>query len=407
MLKNGIYVATGNLAVAAANLAVASIVTTKSGLQVYGEYILYQTVFLTWCLVSRPTTWQAIIKFSPTQPLSQLVRLSLKLEIRYWCTSSTLLIATYFTLSEDQFSAYGYDLILLTVILGSLAINNGTLLGYARAQDRFRSITLIQITSSISKTIAVTFFNNDALTLFLLLVAIDFFIWLTAILINLFRTTSLISILTRLRNEPEAPTSDFSRFSAWGTVHAILDLPVTQLDKLLVSALLGKEAAGAIDIVKKMSQIIGQIANPIYLTVLPWFSREVAAGRSGSIVKSCIKLTSALFAFGVAFMCTLYLIYEPFNTTFFSGELGQHKSVILFYTAVQSLALCFIWIHPLTIAHGKMKTITAALIISNSTYLLIIYLYTETLALHSVPLAFLVQATFIIALKLYVLGRSN
>lgn len=379
-------------------LIIAAILTSAQGLRGYGEFAFLQAIYLIWCTISKPSTWQAIIKYAPNDNLASLAKLSLSTELFSWAAASLILIVT--TIISSKFLTPPITAqALAAIIIGSIFANNGTLIGYTRSKGNFSAVAITQLTSSALKVILCTKLSYDPKLFFTISTISDGLAWGAATLV----------IANKIKNEPnksrKTPRADFVKFSFWGNALLVLDLPVSQLDKIIVSALIGPEATGALDIMKKTSQAIGQAAAPINQIIFPKFSEYAAKGNTKEIEEISKKITTLLIAASVVAVITIAILFEHINTLIFSGEISNYKTLLITYTAVQGLALSFIWVHPLSIIYARMQSIATALLISNTLYVLIILLMAGKIGITAVVLAFSAQSATLILQKLYLIKR--
>lgn len=401
ILKNGIYVFFGNSAVALSGLIISAVLTSNQGLAFYGEYVLYLSVFMVWGAITKPNTWQAIVKFSATCDLNILTRESIFLEVLIFIISSVILFLLVLVVQNlGFFEGSSFWIVILALVVGGPLVNNGTLLGRARSRGDYFSISIVQLLSSITKVLICFLVDGDAKELFFTVVLFESFLWGLAL------TRELLIKNTGSRVDGNVSKSAFIRFSIWGSVHTILDLPVTHLDKLLVGALLGKEASGILDIIKKIAQCLGQIANPIYMIVFPEFSRWIANGWKDKVISACKKTTFALLAFGAFFVLCLYVFFNTLDIVLFSSNLSDKRYLVVFYAVIQSLALSFIWVHPLSVVCIKMAVISAIVAIANILYLTTILFLSPVIGLYAIVYSFALQASILIGFKLFYISRS-
>lgn len=401
-LKRGFAVLSGNLSISISNFIISGILISKNGLKSYGLFVVLQSCYLIWMTVSKPVTWQTIVKFAPSLDLKILVKESIKIEIIGALASTTLIITTLAIAKQYNTWISDYLLVALVILCGSLITNNGTLLGYLRASGNFSTVANIQIASAILKVLTSLKLSHDIQLYFITTVLIDIVLWGIAVAHTIHKHKPLIT---------EKPNHNYSfssllKFSYWGTFHAVLDLPVTQLDKILISSLIGLEATGVLDIIKKLSQVVGQFAAPIYQVIFPEYTKLLYEHKTTKLLKLSANLSILILACGIAVVTCTYLTFNLINSYAFSDELYGYKRELILYLSIQSLALCFIWVHPLSISLGKMKQTAYILIASNTLYLGTIYLFAKQYSIDAVIFAFTLQSSTLIAAKLYIILNS-
>lgn len=398
-LKSGFAVLSGNLSISVSNFIISGILISKNGLENYGLFVVLQSCYLIWMTLSKPITWQTIVKYAPVLDLRTLTKASLKIELASALLSTAILSITltlaslYFTWIPDYLG------VILAIASGSILVNNGTLLGYLRANRNYSTVAFIQTFSAALKILTSIILSSDIQLYFITTILIDIVLWGLAILHTIYKNKTI----HYAPPNQDVRFSELVKFSFWGTFHAVLDLPVTQLDKVLISSLIGLEAAGVLDIIKKLSQVAGQFAAPIYQVIFPEYSKLIYEQKTKSLIKLSTILSIAILSCGVVLVVSTYVGFDLLNRYAFSNELNGHKHELIIYLAVQSLALCFIWVHPLCISLGKMRQTSFILIISNTLYLGTIYLFAMDYSIAAVIFAFTLQSSTLIIAKLYII----
>lgn len=406
LLNRAFSVLGGNISISAGNFIIAGILISKSGLVNYGIFVSLQAAYYSWATVSKPLTWQAIIKYSSSTTPSHLLSISLKTEVIG--AFIALIAASVIAVSAIYLWAPSEDYVVCGVMIffASLMLNNGTTVGYLRVNRRFKTIALLQSLSAILKVPTCLYFAEDIELYFISTLVVDIAIWLPALIVITYKERTAAN-----KNNKPACTGlklvDFLRFAYWGTLHSTLDLPVTQLDRLLISALISLEAAGIFNLIKRISQIIGQIADPIYQVIFPEFSELLHDRETRKIKEISKKISLAILISSMLTTAVLFILFEPLNNLAFAGEMADYKSELITYLAIQSAALCFIWIHPLFIALGHMKQNAVILLISNIIYTSLIILLAESLSIWGIIIAFLLQSSSLIAMKAYIIKTKN
>jgi len=287
--KKGIQILIGNGIYALAGLASAAIIIKKSSLEEYGTLVLLQAVFFTWSALTKPSTWQAVVKFSANHDLSIVANQSLSLETKtFWKTLAIIpLIAgmlNFLDYTEELTS-----IIIASTLWCSLIINNGTVIGVLRTKENYYNIALTQVLSSTQRIILALLLGQHVELYFLATTLIDALLWGYLIRMHVTKpfnkkSNNILCFDVKL----------FSSFSWWGTLHSALDLPVMHLDKILVMSLLGPAAAGALDLLKKVAQLPGQISAPANQIMLKKYSIFVQSKNIDGIRKTTITSAIAL-----------------------------------------------------------------------------------------------------------------
>lgn len=372
------------------NLLVAFILTSKFGLSYYGELALYQAIFLSYSVLMKPVTWQAIVKFVTLTDLHRLVVLSFKLELLFIVFSMVLALIIFPFFNNIN------PMLFFFLSIAYIVINNGTIIGANRAQRNYLHTSILIFISSVSKVLLCVYSEFNPLEIFLCLILCDFITWCIYAFLFYFLFKNRI---IRKSDDEEVKADDFIRFSLWGTFHLILDLPVKHFDKILIAYLFGNAATGVLDLAKRLSQVVAQIFVPLNTIIYPRYVDLVANRNLKRILKLNSNVTFALVLVSVVFLLIAYTFFDIFDSWFTSGTMFEYRNLVLGFLVVQLFALILSWLHPLSLALGSMKLIASSILLSNVIYVLIIYLFSSFFELYAVLLAFAIQVSFVLILK--------
>ncbi|MGI2170515.1 lipopolysaccharide biosynthesis protein [Shewanella sp. MF05960] len=385
----------GNISLALSAFIIAAILIADLSVKEYGEFVLYQSCIVSWVIISKPPVWQAIVKFSYEIKLNEVLKISYFLElVCYFFTALILFFILYFC-----FYSVVVENILLIVfsIFFGYFINSGVVLGFFRSQSKFYILSLIQFISSCIKLVFATFYHEDVKVLFISFVFIDGALWVLAftyVYMEYKRNkdeSSLINAISKKR---------ITNFAFWSWGNSISDLPVTQFDRVIIAYLMGLELVGVYNIMKRVSQLLGQIADPISQISFPKFSEMLHEGKVGSIYKIIIKISLLMFLVTIVSLSFTYLLYEMVNEHVFSSKLTLYKNELLMFMSIQGLSLVFVWIHPLFLSVGKMKEGFFIVTFSSLFYVMLLFLLRD-MGLAGVLIATILQFFVLISLKVY------
>ncbi|MGF1784833.1 oligosaccharide flippase family protein, partial [Photobacterium swingsii] len=191
----------------------------------------------------------------------------------------------------------------------------------------------------------------------------------------------------------------FLNYSFWGNTHAFLDLPVSHLDRIIISAVFSVELVGVFNLVKRIGGIVKQLADPVLQILFPKFIDCLKCGNVNQIkiVISQLRIVSFLLAFLTLFVG--FFGYEIIEKAMFAGEMADYKYEILAFSIVQVYAFSYIWIHPLCISLSAMREVTIITLVSNVIYLVMLVIGVNYLDMYGVVLATLIQYAIVIQLK--------
>ena len=237
---------------------------------------------------------------------------------------------------------------------------------------------------------------------------------------------------------PATAWKPFLHFSGWTYITSTLDIPIRQLDVLIVSALTSFEVTGIYKVIKQVCALLTGLADPLYQAIYPQFAalvaarggpmwgerprspKEVVRGRTtyedsphGATTNKraagryAVKV-GAVIAAVIGPMALVLAVFSPwwlglvFGEAFAAGWLPL--SVFLLVTV---LSVSCIAVHPLFIALGYVKQNAIVLLIANGAYFVCAWLLTSAIGLVGLAVAAGLQLALVVGLKVaYMRARS-
>jgi O-antigen/teichoic acid export membrane protein len=382
----------GTASVSAANLIIAIILTNSKGIEYYGEFVFIQAIFLTYSVIFRPLTWQAIIKYAPVTTPESLINISLKIELLF-----SIIGAVFFNLFTYFFAEkyFGLETFILSIVF--ILINNGTLIGFTRAKNSYYYVSFLIVISSISKVVIAITFSDEPLFVFFYMTLTEAVLWFLFLFYKYFQ----LNKIDDNRIYSSFNKVDFYKFSLWAMLHEILDLPVRHLDKIIVGGFLGNSAVGVLDLVKRISQVVAQFSVPLNAIVFPKYSYLINEKDFYAVKRISYLITAFLSLCSLFIVFVFYMIFDEVNEKLFSNQLLGYELIALGYLSIQLVAVVFVWVHPLSLIIMNMKSIAKIILIANSIYLLTLFLTLDYLGIYAALLAFGIQVFFVINAKLF------
>ncbi|WP_254304466.1 lipopolysaccharide biosynthesis protein [Citrobacter freundii] len=195
-------------------------------------------------------------------------------------------------------------------------IQNGTIIGILRKKNEFGFISCCYIISMLAKLVGIFMLSHsNAEAIFMYTLYVDLACWSVLTLYVLKKNNSNLLetiIITKLE------IIDYFKFSCWGTVHAIIDLPVTQLDKFIVATFLGPNSVAIYNIIKRLGSIMEQISEPINQILYPRFTEIIKNNDINDVFVIAKKIILLVFCLSIFYFNILLFKY-------FSVALGLMK----------------------------------------------------------------------------------
>ncbi|CDG84606.1 lipopolysaccharide biosynthesis protein [Janthinobacterium agaricidamnosum] len=205
----------------------------------------------------------------------------------------------------------------------------------------------------------------------------------------------------------EAP-DDKKIFSAgkWASFLAIADLPVANVDKVLVAVALSPEALGIYNIFKRLYSIIGMATAPVYMNSIPEFSRKINLGDTAGAFALWRKTIMLLLPLSLLVGAACYLLRGIWIPMIYRG-LAAYGAELMVVIASAVVAGSFITTHAIYWALGKKKQTTAIAVGSNLFYLAMLLSLSHWLGLIGAVGAFLIHVTLVVAIKVVFLLKEK
>lgn len=394
-IKSFVNILSGNISLALSTFLIASIIVSNYGMSDYGEYVVAQTLFMVLPIISRPLIWQAIVRYKKDIPLKELFYTSIIVEYAIGSFTFAIILSVMWGLNAAFTFDYkvfenGY---FVAISFLSLLYNIGSAIGFLRATERYFVISLIMGMSSLLKVVFCYFSTLDISDLSLCLLAFDAATGLVTILICIY-------LCQRMHGEVNIKYKNIdkiTRFSLWGSLQSFLDLPISQLDRVVVSIFLDSALLGVFNLIKRLGGMLTQLSEPVTQILLNKFVRS---DLQMADIKSIERLAFLFVTFLLPFSIISFIITFPtLNEFMFNGELRGYSNHLLMYFLVQAISMIFIWVHPACLALSLMKKITVIVGVGNFIYITLLVLSINFFGIYGLIISSAIQICVVICLK--------
>jgi O-antigen/teichoic acid export membrane protein len=386
----------GNIFMALSTLLIAALITSWNSLAAYGEFVTFQAIYFSFSIVAKPVTWLPFVKFYDEYSPRKIVSFSFLVESFFFLSLCVVLFAVCSIVNERSGEIQFLIDNVAIVLMASFLFNNGVVLGYFRATSRYGMISNIIVVSSVIKIVATVFLYKDIRLLFIFTVVVDIVIWSLA-LFYVVKKVGGIKIYV-------VPTG-YAKASIYGYFNQLLDLPITQLDRVVVGSLLGMEAAGAFNLIRRVSQVLNQVADPLYqlsFKELTSVDCRNDVSRRRIVIKKVVRIGLCV---SVVALTTSYLFFDLMNEYLFSGGLQGYQSLFIVFVGLSAITVMFVWVTPFVIAEGYDKENVYITVIANGVFLAVLVLVCSYMNLNYVYLAFSIQIILMLSMKILLLKR--
>ena len=265
-------------------------------------------------------------------------------------------------------------------------------IGVLRYQERYRELALQGIIS------AVVFFSLALVGQYFSF-GIEYFV--TTYLISLglgvlFIQACAYGYLIKLFRQKDMVNStlnekQYNNFNYGVHLTALADIPVKQLDNILVGAVVSVGAAGAYRVIKQIATISTKVTGPLNQVLYPEINNLLAKKAFEKIKTAMLKivLLLAVPSFFVVLFASLTVDY--WIPLVFTDGLLVYKWQIITFLLIHAAATAFTPIHPVFLALGYVKKLFYITLLSNIVLCLAIVLLGAKIELWGVLIAILLQ----------------
>lgn len=404
LIKQASVLLGGNLSASVLNFFSVAISIKALGIESFGVVTLLQAYILVLSLCFNPQAWQGLIKFFNTQSdKKELVKLTLRYDLL--CAIAGTILAVLFS----DFYVQAFNLVEYTELLKWSAIyilinQTSVSIGVLRYQERYGALALQSIISA-SFFFAFAFLGQwynfgieyFVITYLISLAAGNLFIQLSCChyLFELFNTDTQINNF-----EIEFNKKAYNKFNYGVHLTALADIPVKQLDNILVGAVVSVEAAGAYRVIKQIATISTKVTGPLNQVLYPEINSLLAVKAFEKVKAAMLKLI-VLLAFPSLFVVLLASItIDYWVPAIFTNELLSYKWQIITFLIIHAVATVFTPIHPVFLALGYIKKLFYITLVSNIVLCVTIVLFGSKVELWGVLLAIFLQYLLTVTWKL-------
>ena len=411
LFKNSFWAFLGDSVASVLNLIVTIILIKLIGNSNYGILVLGQSYMQVMDVLLNVQCWKSVIQYGQkaivnkkTDDLYGYIRLGCILDI------TTAIIGGIASLClaglVGKIFNWQSELIVCAQIFSLTIFTHfsGTPTAILRILNKFKLVAVQKVVSMIIKLVALLsliFLYKDISLISAVIVycITDMIGHLMLIGLAIYAFNKEYSIKKIFKKRNLSDKKDFIRFTIWGTLSEVVDIPVNYFDVFIVSYL-GTDMVSVFKVFKQVVAILSKLTTPIYQAIMPQFAELTAQGKKKkgyAIVKKIrniilmIMLPCSLII-GISSIIWLDIIY---------GKLyAQNWYILLIFLFVKTLALSYTTIHPYFITLGNAKESAIYVFIANIVYIILALLLTKQFGMISLVLSFFVQSSIVISLKI-------
>lgn len=402
-----------NIVISVCTLINVPLILSVYGVEKYGYFASFLVLINLINTVLNIQPWQAMIQYwyslDDDDEKSKAATICITIDLL-----SALLAAIFYFL----FGSYIVNFLNLSVFLDEnlawimvifiLSYQTSFVTSIFRIKKRYKTQALFDSAESICRLLLVTaiaYFDNslDIIDLVSLYFIIGIFFNILRFLSAYLYSRSEFDI--KKFHISDEIFKSFLSYSFWVYIKALVDLPLTHLDRLLVMKILGPTSAALLDILKKIVKLFSFVIKPVSQVLLPELTQYVKQGHSKSAYDFSIKYSYKLLLINFLILTTIFIISDRFNLFTYLGVDLVNKNIVIsyFYILASVIPISFIFIHILFMAEGLVKKDAKNLMLANIIYLLIIFISLSYLGIWALIISILIQSLLVIIYKIKLL----
>lgn len=406
LVKNSSMMFLLNVAGAGVSVITIPVMLAIAGVQVYGHLVLVQSIALTVFTVCGFQYWQGMLVAMPGHEIGGgALRAAVLKSLRYESLAllTVLLVAGGLAMSPlPQVAQFSWgDMLLLS--LGAVFPVIGTHSAYFRLVNRYNVLMYAGFLTNLVKLVllfGVSRYQPDLSSMILAYTIPEVIRCLLLFLLIFGSRSGIAGTLPYARLHQER----LMEAGKWSTLQAICDLPVVQLDRVIIGFSLPGENLGVFSILKRIYSLVNLATAPFYTTSIPEFAARANACDLAGAFSLWHKTMKMLFCVtavaGVACYASKFL-WMPRLFPVLQGYLPEFTVVLL--TAV--VAGTFVTTHAFYWGLGKLRQSTIISVGTNLLYLLLLWLLTAQFGLFGAVFSFLIHVIFVALVKIVLLQK--
>lgn len=406
LLKNSSMMFVLNVMSAAVGFLTIPVTLRVMGLEHYGQLVLIQAIAASVFVLTTVQYWQGMLVELPGRALgAHELRSETWHSVKFECVGLTCAVLSCLGLGwAGMRQLAGFDAVTISMLAVAAVLPvSGTLTAYFRLTERYGTLMQVGLGANLLRLAAVYAVAQLAPSIFN--------VGLAYMVPEVLRCLALFGIIatapSQLSGELSASTIDrvrMRRSGMWSAAQAMTDLPVAQLDKVILGLVLSGEGLGVFNILKRIYGVLNMATAPFYTTSIPEFAGFVNSGKLDQAFMLWAK-TMRLLLLLVGTIALACFATKGLWMPFLFRELNSYvvEFVVVLVTAV--VAGTFITTHAFYWATGRQRQATVITAATNTFYLLLLWLLTDRWALVGSMVAFLIHVSLAAAIKIFLLQR--
>ena len=397
----------GNLSASILNFFSVAISLKALGVNSFGQVTLLQAYILVLSLCFNPQAWQGLIRFFHLEEdKGPLVVSTLKYDLL--CAVLGTAVAVIFAdIYARSFNLEHYAELLKWCSIYIFINQTSVAIGILRYQERYKALAMQAIISAVLFFLCVLlgYWKNFGVGFFVTTYLIT--LGLGVIYIQWLSGRFVLSLLKDQQNCSQrlskTKKTEFNRFNFTVHMTALADIPVKQLDNILVGVVVSVGAAGAYRVIKQIATISTKLTGPLNQVLYPEINSYLAKKAYHKVEKAMSKIVILLLLPSLLLVALASVTVDYWIVIVFSEELLVYKWHIVTFMLIHAVSTAFTPIHPIFLALGYIKSLLLITLLSNIVLCLGILILGAKIELWGVLIAIFIQYLLTIMCKLPVI----
>lgn len=394
----------GNLSASILNFFSVAISLKALGVNSFGQVTLLQAYILVLSLCFNPQAWQGLIRFFYLEKdKGSLVISTLKYDLL--CAVFGTAIAVIFAeIYARSFNLEHYAELLKWCSIYIFINQTSVAIGILRYQERYKALAMQAIISAVLFFLCVLlgYWKNYGVSFFVATYLIT--LGLGVIYIQCLSGRFVVSLLQNDTHQlSKANKKEFNRFNFTVHMTSLADIPVKQLDNILVGAVVSVGAAGAYRVIKQIATISTKLTGPLNQVLYPEINSYLAQKAYHKVEKAMSKIVILLLLPSLLLVALASATADYWVVIVFSEELLVYKWHIVTFMLIHAVSTAFTPIHPIFLALGYIKSLLLITVLTNIVLCLGILILGAKIELWGVLIAIFAQYLLTIICKLPVI----
>lgn len=411
LFKNSFWAFLGDSTASVLNLVVTIILIKLTGNYNYGLLVLAQSYMSIVDTTLNVQCWKSVIQFgqkaiveNDDSKLNSYVLLGTKLDVITAIIGGIVslllspLIGTILNWStETIICAQIFSITIFSHL-------SGTSTAILRILDKFHLVAIQKFVTSVIKLITliiimIMFKHVSIVTAAIAYCASDIIGNILLVIMAVCTYRKKHKIKDVLKAEKVKEKKEFIKFTFWGTVGMIADIPINYLDVFIIS-LLGSNMVAVFKVFKQCIAIIKKVTSAIQQAIMPQFSELIARGERERGYKIVKKTRNIILKIMIPVGLLIGLTSPLWLNIIYGKIYAANWYNLLIYLIIEIIALSYTTIHPFYVSLDKAKSESYITLGANVIYIILALIFVKLIGMTGMIIAIAIQCFITIYLKM-------